>query len=191
MKKISLFICFFYLFLGCIGQDTLPKIDKSFYVRLNPISVASEAGFLNDRLISNIEVGKSYGPLDVGLAYGKYSNKSIDSATFAQIKFTFDAAQLGIFSNEFSIGVGKVFNQTTPLLFEISSTLMAQIAPKIGVGAVFGSYELSGDFNQFSKSFYGIFVRYGLLRTENGGLIGRVTKSKFLKRRMKKIKHRI
>ena len=180
-KLLSLF--FLILFINCKGQDTLSKIDKSFYVRLNPISIASEAGRINDRFIQNIEIGKSFGPLDVGISYGKYSNKRIDSSTFAQIRFSFDAAQLGIFSNEFSFGIGKVFNLSTPLLFELSSTLMAQVAPQIGIGAIFGTYELSGDVTQFSKSFYGIFIRYGLLRTDNGGLISRITKSKITRHR--------
>jgi len=192
MKKQLLFLFFLILFINCLGQDTLPKIDKSFYVRLNPISISSEAGIINDRLIQNIEIGKSFGPLDLGFAYGKYSNKRIDSSSFAQIRLTFDAAQIGIFSNEFSLGVGKVFNASTPLLFEVSSTLLVQVASKIGIGAIFGSYELSGEIAQFSKSFYGIFLRYGLLRTDNGGLISKLTRTKISKRRItKKIKSRV
>jgi len=186
MNNLFLSLLFLILFINCKGQDTLSKIDKSFYIRLNPISIASEAGLINNRLIQNIEIGKSIGPLDVGISYGKYSNKRLDSSNFAQIRFTYDAAQLGIFSNEFSFGVGKVFNLTTPLLFELSSTLMAQVAPKIGIGAIFGTYELSGDVTQFTKSFYGIFLRYGLLRTDNGGLISRITKSKITRHKTNK-----
>ena len=186
MNNLFLSLLFLILFINCKGQDTLSKIDKSFYIRLNPISIASEAGLINNRLIQNIEIGKSIGPLDVGISYGKYSNKRLDSSNFAQIRFTYDAAQLGIFSNEFSFGVGKVFNLTTPLLFELSSTLMAQVAPKIGIGAIFGTYELSGDATQFTKSFYGIFLRYGLLRTDNGGLISRITKSKITRHKTNK-----
>jgi len=55
MNNLFLSLLFLILFINCKGQDTLSKIDKSFYIRLNPISIASEAGLINNRLIQNME----------------------------------------------------------------------------------------------------------------------------------------
>jgi hypothetical protein len=53
---------------------------------------------------------------------------------------------------------------------------MAQVSKNIGIGAIVGTYDFIGENNQFNKSFYGIFLRYGLLRTEGGFLQGRIGK---------------
>lgn len=51
-------------------------------------------------------------------------------------------------------------------MFEISTTLMAQV----------GKHFAIGETNQYNKTFYGLFLRYGIQRNESGGLIGRFGK---------------
>lgn len=157
-----------------IFSKDFDSTDKSFYSRITPISTSNDAGKFSSRIIQNFEIGKTFGPLDIGIAFGRFSNA--DSTNFAQLRTTFDATQLGVFSSEFTLGVGKVFNSNTPLMFEISTTLLAQFTKKIGAGAVFGSYDLIGESAQNYKTFYGLFLRYGLMRSESGGLVGRVSK---------------
>jgi hypothetical protein len=155
-------------------QNDTTVTFKSFYARINPIGTSIDAGKYATRMVQNIEIGRTYGPLDIGLSYGRFANS--DSTNFAQIRTTFDATQIGVFSSEFALGAGKVFNSSTPLLLEISTTLMAQINQDFGIGAIVGTYDLIGENNQFNKTFYGLFLRYGLLRNENGGLVGRFGK---------------
>jgi len=170
-------VLFFFYTKNCFSQINsrdFDSTDKSFYSRITPIGTTNEAGKFSSRIIQNFEIGKTFGPLDIGIAFGRFSNS--DSTNFAQLRTTFDATQLGVFSSEFGLGVGKVFNSNTPLMFEISTTLLAQFTKKIGVGAIIGSYDLIGESSQNFKTFYSLFLRYGLMRSESGGLVGRVSK---------------
>jgi hypothetical protein len=158
-----------------INSKDFDSISKSFYSRVIPFGTSLDAGKFSTRIIQNFEVGKTFGPLDIGIAVGKFSNS--DSTNFAQLRTTFDATQIGVFSSEFAIGVGKVFNSSTPLMLEISTTLLAQFTKKIGVGAIFGSYDFIGEYERGNKQFFGLFLRYGPMRNESGGLIGRATRT--------------
>ena len=62
-------------------------------------------------------------------------------------------------------------------MFEMSTTLLAQFTKKIGIGAIVGSYDFIGENQQNHKNFFGLFVRYGPMRNEFGGLIGRATRN--------------
>jgi hypothetical protein len=179
LKKILLlshFILFSItvVFAQINNQDDSTTTFNAYYVRMNPVGISSDMGKFSSKIIQNIEIGKSFGPLDLGLTYGRFAIS--DSTNFLQIRSTFDASQIGIFSSEFALGAGKVFKSTTPLMFEVSTTLMAQVSKNIGIGAIVGTYDFIGENNQFNKSFYGIFLRYGLLRTEGGFLQGRIGK---------------
>ena len=181
MKKILFFICCNLLVLNGFAQDSIAKIKDNIYIRINPLSLASEPGKVQNRLSQNFEIGKSFGPLDVGIAFGRLNITKNDTSKFALFKLTFDAAQIGIFSNEFSIGAGTVFKSSTPYMFDISSTLLAQIGSKTAVGVVVGTSDFSGVYNQFTKNYYGFLFRYGYLRSENGDLISRITSRKTFK----------
>jgi hypothetical protein len=178
MKKY-LILTFFILFLNSnlisqtVNNDT-SKTSKPYYFRLSPIGTSIDIGKYKEKLVQNFEVGKTFGPMDIGLAYGRFSVS--DTTTYAQLRTSFNATQVGIFSSELALGVGHVFNSSTPMMFEISTTLMAQVADNIAIGAIFGNFDLVGETNQFTKTFYGLFLRYGLQRNENGGLIGRFGK---------------
>jgi hypothetical protein len=153
------------------------KIDKSFYFRSMPTSICTGGGSLNNNLsiaptnASYIEAGGSYGMIDIGLAYGSYS-KARDTSSFLEMKVTMDASQYGIFSNEFSLGFGRIFHSATPILLEASYTIMAQLPYNIGVGLSTGYYDFVGSQYDISKVYYGLFLRYGLPRSDQGTLMG-------------------
>lgn len=193
LKKILLLSHFIIFYTIVVFAQTNNQEDSStsfsaYYVRMNPIGIAADVGKFSTKIVQNVEIGKSFGPLDLGLTYGRFAIS--DSTNFVQFRSTFDASQLGIFSSEFAIGVGKVFKSTTPLMFEVSTTLMAQVSKNIGIGAIIGTYDFIGENVQFNKSFYGLFLRYGLLRTEGGLLQGRIGKRLGKRTTSKKMKAR-
>lgn len=158
-----------------INSSGFDSISKSFYSRIVAIGTSLDAGKFPSRIIQNFEVGKTFGPLDIGIGVGRFS--SSDSTNFAQLRTTLDATQIGVFSCEFALGIGKVFNSSNPLMFETSTTILAQFSEKIGVGAIVGSYDFIGEYQQKRKNFFGLFVRYGPMRNEFGGLIGIATRN--------------
>ena len=134
-----------------------------------PISVYSGAGYIQDKIAQSIEFGVSHGVIDAGFCFGSYTQRR-DTTTFAEFKITMDASQYGIYSNEFSIGVGRVFNSKTPIMLEASYTIMAQIYTNFGIGISTGYYDFAGNTFDLSKNYYGLFIRYGLMRDMNGRL---------------------
>ena len=176
------FTCFH--FSNALAQDsTLTK--SSWYFRSMPISMYTNAGKYPDRVSQNIEFGKSCEVLDLGLAYGRNSLRS-DTTSYLQARITMDACQYGIFSNEVSVGVGKIFNSNTPMLFEYSTTILAQVSKQIGLGVIVGNYDFTGETMDISKQFYGLFLRIGLMRNEDGFLVKRPILRPF--RHVKKIR---
>lgn len=168
--KIKLFLLL--ILLSTVSLAQTDSVKSSWYGRVMPISLYTGAGSYDDRMSQYLEVGKSIGVIDIGLAYGRM-NQHIDNENYLEAKVTMDACQIGIFSNEFTIGGGHVFNTQTPIMLELSTTIFAQIGDHWGMGVVTGYYDFSGQYSDVNKNYYGIFLRMGLLRSQGGILMNR------------------
>lgn len=153
------------------------RVKSSWYCRIMPYALYTGYGKMIDRNTINIEVGRSIGIMDIGLAYGKISGRP-DSTNYLEAKVNMDACQIGIFSNEFTVGFGHVFKSNTPIMLELSSTVFAHLGRYWGLGIVTGYYDFSGEIYGTSKNYFGLYARFGLLRTEGGFLMNRRFKLK-------------
>ena len=142
-----------------------------WYVRASPLMIYTGAGVPKDRIAQSIEIGKSFNVLDLGIALGRNSLRP-DSTLFLEGRLTMDVANYGVFANEMAIGAGRVFDQSGSLILELTYNIIAQVAPKIGIGLTTGYYDFSSETSDHSNMFYGFFMRYGLTRTDSGGLLG-------------------
>lgn len=142
-----------------------------FYIRAVPFAIYTGSGQPRDRISQSIEMGKSFNVIDLGIAAGRNSLRP-DSTFYLEGRVTMDVANYGIFANEMTIGAGRVFDKRGSLMLELTYSIMAQIAPKLGVGLTTGYYDFSSADSDNSKAFYGICLRYGLMRTDSGGLLG-------------------
>ncbi len=141
------------------------------YVRTMPFSIYTGAGNPRDRIAQSIELGKSFNVIDLGIAFGRNSLRP-DTSLFLEGRVTMDVANYGIFANEMTIGAGRVFDSQGSLMLELTYSIVAQIAPRVGIGLTTGYYDFSNEQTDNSKTFYGLFLRFGLLRTDTGSLIG-------------------
>ncbi len=153
------------------GRSVFNLQNAPWYVRTMPLSVYTGAGKYGDRIAQNIEIGKSFGVLDVGVAVGRSSLRR-DTTTFVEGRATLDAGNFGVFASEITIGAGKLFDTQGSLMLELSYTIYAQIGRRIGIGLISGFYDFSNELYDNSKTFYGVYLRYGLPRTDSGGLFG-------------------
>ena len=152
---------------------SLPKFSfrhAPWYARTMPLSVYTGPGKIGDRLAQNVEVGKSFGVLDLGVAFGRNSIRP-DTTLFVEGRATLDAGNVGIFASEITIGAGKLFDTRGSLMLELSYTIFAQIGRRLGVGLISGYFDFSNALYDSSKTYYGIYFRYGLPRTDTGGLL--------------------
>ncbi len=152
---------------------SLPRFSfrhTPWYARTMPISAYTGPGKIGDRLAQNVEVGKSFGVLDLGVAFGRNSLRP-DTTLFVEGRATLDAGNVGIFASEITIGAGKLFDTQGSLMLELSYTIFAQIGRRLGVGLVSGYFDFSNELYDSSKTYYGLYFRYGLPRTDTGGLL--------------------
>ena len=136
-----------------------------------PFSIYTGAGKPADRIAQSVEIGKSFNVIDLGVAVGRNSLRP-DSTLFIEGRVTMDVANYGVFANEMTIGAGRVFDARGSLMLELSYSIFAQIAPKFGIGLTTGYYDFSNELYDSSKTYYGICLRYGIQRTDAGGLMG-------------------
>ncbi len=142
-----------------------------WYVRSTPFAIYTGAGKLSDKVTQNIEIGKSFNVIDLGIAFGRNSLRA-DTTLFLEGKVTMDVCNYGIFANEMTVGAGKVFDSQGSIMLELSYTIFAQIAPRFGVGITTGYYDFANEIFDSSRTFYGVYCRWGLQRTDTGGLLG-------------------
>ena len=180
MAKQLLWIVLFFIGITSrlMAQQTpvdSSKIGLTFntaplYERAMPISMYTGiTGRYADRIAQYVEVGKSFRVIDLGLAIGRASLHP-DTTLFAEAKVTMDVCNYGIFANEMTIGAGKLFDNNSSIMFELSYTIFAQLGKKWGVGLISGYYDYTSETVDNSRIFYGLFFRYGLQRTDGGGI---------------------
>ncbi|WP_375447091.1 hypothetical protein [uncultured Fibrella sp.] len=142
-----------------------------WYGRVTPLLMYTGMGNVRDKIAQSIEIGKSFNVIDLGVAFGRNSLRP-DSTMFLEGRVTMDVANYGVFANEMTIGAGRVFDKAGSLMLELTYSIIAQVAPRLGIGLTTGYYDFSSEFADSSKTFYGVYIRYGLLRTDAGGLLG-------------------
>lgn len=170
IKKLKMKSFIILLLLSFTAQAQLDSTKSAWYARVMPVSLYTGYGIMTDRITQNIEVGRSFGVMDFGISYGRISLRP-DSTQFVEGKITMNVAQYGRFSNEMVVGGGYVFNSKTPIMLELSYTIYAQIYKKVSLGVVTGYYNLSGETQSIDKNYFGLALRYGLQRDDNGGLL--------------------
>ena len=176
-----------------ISNICTAQISKSFYARVVPFSLTtipiySSSGTsssstvadidtvrLKDRILQNMEFGYSYGVMDVGLCIGM-----VGKSKYIETRITIDGLQIGNFSNEFTIGAGYVDN-ASPIMLEASSTIMMQVSPKMGLGLITSYYTFAGNVEDVSRACFGVYLRYGILRSSDG-VVSKISK---------KVRHKI
>lgn len=153
------------------AKDVFNFKKAPWYLRTMPFSIYTGAGKTNDRVAQTIEIGKSFDVLDLGVALGRSSLRP-DTTLFLEAKATMDVANFGIFANEMTIGAGRLFDGRGSLILELSYTIFAQLGKRLGVGLTTGYYDFSNELFDNSKTYYGIYFRFGVQRTDTGGLLG-------------------
>jgi hypothetical protein len=167
-----------------VAQDTNIVVKDSWYIRTMPLSIGTSTIYsgsgvslaghnhLRDRVTQNIEAGISTSIMDIGLAYGRLNFRQ-DSTSYIETRFTLVTFQIQKFSNEFTIGMGYAYKGQYPVMLEVATTMLWQVSKKAGMGLITGYMDYAGDEGDYSKNFYGLFLRMGLARSESGSLVKR------------------
>jgi hypothetical protein len=182
--KKSAFLILVLISSVSFAQDTSKVVQNSWYIRAMPLSIGTSTiysgtgvsipgnNLIRDRVTQNIEAGISTSIMDIGLAYGRLNFRQ-DTTAYLEARFTLVTCQIQKFSNEFTIGMGYGFAGKYPIMLEAATTMLLQVSKKAGVGLITGYMDFAGNAGDYSKNFYGLFVRIGLARSETGSLLRR------------------
>ncbi|GAB3561920.1 hypothetical protein GCM10027578_03460 [Spirosoma luteolum] len=142
-----------------------------WYARSLPFGIYTGAGKLADRAAQSVEVGKSFNVIDLGVAAGRSTFRP-DTTFFLEGRVTMDVGNYGPFASEMTLGAGRLFDSQGSLMLELSYSIFAQLAPRFGIGLISGYFDFSNERYDASKTYYGVYLRYGFQRTDTGGLLG-------------------
>lgn len=158
------------------SDSTFESISKGykwknapFYARVSPFGIYTGPGKYADRIPQYVEIGKTFNLIDAGIAAGRY-NLRPDSTFFLEGKINMDLGNLGIFANETTVGVGKLFDGNKSLMLELTYNVMAQVSKHWSFGITTGFYDFSNETFGANYTFFAFQTRYGLQRTDEGGL---------------------
>jgi hypothetical protein len=136
-----------------------------YYVSLMPAFYTS-AGNTGERLTMDIEVGKQWDVLSLGLDLGKTNfTKQIgkDTTNYAELRSNLNVFQQGKFTNTITIGCGYVFNASQNIMIETTTGIEYSFSHEYHMNLFFGTYYFSGKNSASNNSFFGMsLVRFFL-----------------------------
>lgn len=156
------------------AKDTVMETDTSkenkepqyFYVSVNTnVFVNSKGGFAK-RFSPSVEVGRTYGIFDIGLATGKTNTLSSGSDTTQYLEFrpTINIFSKGRFAEALCLGGGYVFGAQQGLMTEVCNSINFNISETVAVAVVQGYFYYDGTNSSRGTQYMGFNLTYNFLR---------------------------
>jgi hypothetical protein len=155
-------------------KDTVIESDTSkenkepryYYISINTnISVNTTGGF-SKRFSPAIELGRTYGIFDIGLATGRVNSLSGASDTTHYIEFrpTINIFSAGRFAEGLCLGGGYVFGGKQGLMTEICNSINFNISEEVAIAVTQGYCFFDGTNSSRNAQFMGLAFTYNFLR---------------------------
>ena len=156
------------------GKDTVIESDTSkenkepryYYISINTNIFVNTTGGFSKRLSPAIELGRTYGIFDIGLASGRVNSSSGTSDTTHYIEFrpTINIFSSGRFSEGLCLGGGYVFGAKQGLMTEICNSINFNISTDVAIAITQGYCFYDGTNSNRSTQFMGLAFTYNFLR---------------------------
>ncbi|MGZ3754360.1 MAG: hypothetical protein ACXVAY_00125 [Mucilaginibacter sp.] len=155
-------------------KDTVIESDTSkenkepryYYISANVNILVNTKGGVAKRFSPAIEVGRTYGIFDIGLATGQINTMASGSDTTRFIEFrpTINIFSKGRFSEGLCLGGGYVFNAKQGLMTEICNSINFNISANSTIAVVQGYYFFDGTNSNRSAQYMGFSFTYNFLK---------------------------
>ena len=137
-------------------------ITGSFFVYTNT------AGTFNQKVFLSVEVGRTYGIFDIGLATGRLnlvaSGNGIDSNWFSEVRPTINVFSKGRFSESLTLGAGFIFNAKQNFLTEITNCINFSPNDNLTIAVCQGNYFFDGSQSTSRAQFMGLAATFNLIK---------------------------
>ncbi|MDB5130825.1 MAG: hypothetical protein JWR02_574 [Mucilaginibacter sp.] len=156
------------------GKDTVIESDTSketkepryYYLSALADVLVNTKGGLAKRFSPGIELGRTYGIFDIGLASGQISSLGSGGDTTHYIEFrpTINIFSAGRFAEGLCLGGGYIFGAKQGLMTEICNSINFNISTTVAVAVTQGYYFFDGTNSSRSTQFMGFTFTYNFLR---------------------------
>ncbi len=156
------------------GKDTVIEKDTSkenkepryFYISGNTNVFVNTRGGAAKRFSPSVEVGRTYGIFDIGLATGRLNsiNSGGDTTRFIEFRPTINIFSKGRFAEALCLGGGYVFKAKQGLMTEICNSINFNISEIWAVAVLQGYYYFDGTNNSRGTQYMGFNVTYNFLQ---------------------------
>jgi len=158
-------------------KDTVTESDTSkenkepqyFYLSVNADMYVNTKGGAAKRFSPAVELGRTYGIFDVGLATGRINSLSSGSDTTRYIEFrpTINVFSKGRFAEGLCLGVGYVINGKQGLMSEICNSINFNISEKVAVAVTQGYCFFDGTNSSRTAQYMGFAFTYNFLKNHS------------------------
>ncbi|GAC1300196.1 MAG: hypothetical protein NVSMB24_00240 [Mucilaginibacter sp.] len=156
------------------GKDTVIESDTSketkepryYYLSVLAEALVNTKGGFAKRFSPGLELGRTYGIFDIGLATGQVSSRSSGGDTTHYIEFrpTINIFSAGRFAEGLCLGGGYVFGAKQGLMTEICNSINFNISSEVAVAVTQGYYFFDGTNSSRSSQYMGFTLTYNFLR---------------------------
>ena len=156
------------------GRDTVIESDTSketkepryYYLSVNADVFVNTKGGAAKRFAPAIELGRTYGIFDIGLATGRTNSLSSGSDTTHYLEFrpTINVFSAGRFAEGLCLGAGYVFGAKQGLMTEICNSINFNISETVAVAVTQGYVFYDGTNDNRNTQYMGLAFTYNFLR---------------------------
>jgi hypothetical protein len=157
------------------GRDTTIESDTSkenkepryYYVSaLASVFVNTHGGFAK-RFAPGIELGRTYGIFDLGLAMGRLNSLGRDTARYLEFRPTLNIFSQGRFAEGLCLGGGYVFGAKQALMTEICNSINFNVSTRVALAVTQGYVFYDGTNSSRSGQYVGLTFTYNFLRSHS------------------------
>jgi hypothetical protein len=156
------------------GKDTTIESDTSketkepryYYLSVNADVLVNTKGGVARRFSPAVELGRTYGIFDLGLATGRTNSCSSggDTARYIEFRPTINIFSAGRFAEGLCLGGGYVFGAKQALMTEICNSINFNISATVAVAVTQGYYFFDGMNSSRNMQYMGFALTYNFLR---------------------------
>jgi hypothetical protein len=156
------------------GKDTVIEKDTSkenkepqyFYVSGNADVFVNTKGGAAKRFSPSVEVGRTYGIFDMGLATGRLNSigPGGDTTRYLEFRPTINIFSKGRFAEGLCLGGGYVFKAKQGLMTEICNSINFNITEIWAIAVTQGYYYFDGTNSNRGAQYMGFSLTYNFLK---------------------------
>lgn len=133
---------------------------------LADVYVNTHGGFAK-RFAPGVELGRTYGIFDIGLATGGVSSLGRDTSRYIEFRPTINIFSQGRFAEGLLLGGGCVFGAKQALMTEICNSINFDITTKVAVAITQGYVFFDGTNSSRSGQYMGFTLTYNFLQSHS------------------------